>query len=200
MNFYQKPYPGLSSVLSQQNLPVLFDAPNFNDLFCLRDKAMLELLYGCGLRASELAGLKISGINFAQGYLRVWGKGKRERLVPIGNKAIKAVQEYLQNLRPKLVSIHSGDFLFLSKSGHPLNRIEVWRIFKHYTHKAGFPINIVTHDMRRAFATHLLQGGADLDSVRLMLGHANLSTTQRYLFISLDQLKVTCKKYHPAFS
>ncbi len=197
--FHQKPYGALPSALSRQNLSVLFETPNPKDPFCLRDKAMLELLYGCGLRAHELAGLKVPGLRLDQGYLRCFGKGRRERLVPIGHKATAAVQEYLRDQRPRLVSAHSGDCLFLSRSGHPLSRVEVWRVFKKYAKRAGFSESIVTHDMRRAFASHLLQGGADLDSVRLMLGHAHLTTTQRYLFIGLDQLKQTCRRFHPAF-
>ncbi|MBP7053979.1 MAG: tyrosine-type recombinase/integrase [Phycisphaerae bacterium] len=199
MIFPQRPYPSLPPALDRQNLPVLFETPDARDPFCLRDKAMLEFLYGCGLRAHELAGLKVSGLRLDKGYLRCFGKGRRERIVPIGRKAIAAVQEYLRDQRPRLVSVHSGDCLFLSRSGHPLSRVEVWRVFKKYARRAGFPESTVTHDMRRAFASHLFQGGADLDSVRLMLGHAHLTTTQRYLFVTTDQLKNACRRFHPGY-
>lgn len=196
MVFYKRPY---GPALDKSALPPLMDAPNPRDLFCLRDKALLELAYGCGLRAHELACLKVSGLRLDNGYIRVWGKGRKERIVPIGRHAIAAVTEYLRDLRPKLASPHSGDTLLLSKSGHALSRVEVWRVCKRYFRRVGLPESVVTHDLRRAFASHMLAGGADLESIRLMLGHSQLATTQRYLFVSLDQLKATCRKYHPAF-
>jgi len=199
MIFPKPPYPSLPPAFDKSNLAALLSAPSPHDLFCSRDRAILELLYGVGLRAHEVAGLKVKDINFAQEYMRVLGKGKRERLIPIGRHAIAAVQDYLTNLRPSLVSIHSGNFLLLSKSGHPLSRITVWRIFKSYARRVGLPESVVVHDMRRAYATHLLEGGCDLASLQRLLGHADLSTTQRYLFVSIDQLKATCKRCHPAF-
>lgn len=199
MIFPKRQYPALSPALDKSNLAALLSAPKANDLFCSRDRAILELLYGVGLRAHEVAGLKVKDINFAQEYMRVLGKGKRERLIPIGRHAIAAVKDYLTDLRPKLASAYSGDFLLLSKSGHPLSRITVWRIFKSYARRAGLPDSVVVHDMRRAYATHLLEGGCDLASLQRLLGHADLSTTQRYLFVSIDQLKSTCKRCHPAF-
>lgn len=199
MIFPKKSYPVLPPAFDKRNLAVLLSAPNSHDLYCSRDRAILELLYGVGLRAHEVAGLKVKDINFVQEYMRVLGKGKRERLIPIGRHAIAAVKDYLTNLRPKLASTYSGDFLLLSKSGHPLSRITIWRLFKGYARRAGLPDSVVVHDMRRAYATHLLEGGCDLASLQRLLGHSDLSTTQKYLFVSLDQLKATCKKYHPAF-
>lgn len=193
------PKPPYGPALDKSALPPLMDAPNPRDLFYQRDRAMLELAYGCGLRAHELASLRVSGLRLDNGYIRVWGKGRKERIVPIGRHAIAAVTEYLRDLRPKLVSQHSGDTLLLSKSGHALSRVEVWRLCKRYFRRVGLPESTVTHDLRRAFASHLLAGGADLESIRLMLGHADLATTQRYLTVSLDQLKSACHRYHPAF-
>lgn len=193
------PKPPYGPALDKSALPPLMDAPNPRDSFYLRDRAMLELAYGCGLRAHELAGQKVSGLRLDNGYIRVWGKGRKERIVPIGHKAIGAVSEYLRDLRPKLANPHSRDALLLSKSGHPLSRVEVWRLCKRYFRRVGLPESVVTHDLRRCFASHLLEGGADLESIRLMLGHSDLSTTQRYLHVSLDQLKNTCHKFHPSF-
>jgi integrase/recombinase XerD len=158
---------------------------------------MLELLYATGLRASELAQLKISDLNLDIGYIRCLGKGKRERVVPIGKIAIAATQEYLQDLRPQLAKAFSGNSLLLSRTGRSLGRIEIWRLIKKYALRAGMPRNLTAHTLRHCFATHLLSGGADLRSVQEMLGHVDIATTQIYTHVDHERLRTIHKKFHP---
>ncbi len=187
----------LPSVCSKHQVINLLEAPDASEPFYLRDKATLELLYATGVRASELAGLKISDLNFDIGYLRCLGKGNRERIIPLGKAAVAATMEYLQNLRPRLAKTFSEDFLLLSRTGRAMSRIEIWRLVKKYAIRAGMPKNVSVHTLRHCFATHLLTGGADLRSVQEMLGHVDIATTQIYTHVDHERLRKIHKKYHP---
>jgi integrase/recombinase XerD len=187
----------LPTICSKQKVIDLLNAPLPDEPFYLRDKAILELLYATGVRASELAGLKTSDLNLDIGYLRCLGKGNRERVIPIGKAAIAATFEYLRDLRPKLAKSQSGDFLLLSRTGRSLSRIEVWRLVKKYAIRAGLPGNLTVHTLRHCFATHLLTGGADLRSVQEMLGHVDIATTQIYTHVDQERLRRIHKEFHP---
>ena len=194
-----KVWQKLPCVCSKQQVIELLNAPCPDEPFYLRDKAMLELLYATGVRASEIAGLKTSDLNLNIGYLRCLGKGNRERVVPIGKVAIAAVEEYLSHPvgRPRLVKSFSGDFLLLSRTGRPMSRIEIWRLVKKYAIRAGMPRNLTVHTLRHCFATHLLAGGADLRSLQEMLGHVDIATTQIYTHVDQERLRKIHRKYHP---
>ena len=192
-----KVWQKLPCVCSKQQVLELLNAPSPDEPFYFRDKAMLELLYATGVRASEVAGLKTSDLNLNIGYLRCLGKGNRERVVPISKVAIAAIEEYLTNLRPRLFKPFSGDFLLLSRTGRPMSRIEIWRLVKKYAIRAGMPRNLTVHTLRHCFATHLLAGGADLRSVQEMLGHVDIATTQIYTHVDQERLRKIHRKYHP---
>jgi len=187
----------LPCVCNKQQVINLLNAPCPDEPFYLRDKAMLELLYATGIRASELSNLKTSDLNLNIGYLRCVGKGNRERVIPIGKAAITAAIEYLTNLRPRLAKPFSADFLLLSRTGRPISRIEIWRLVKKYAMRAGMPRNLTVHTLRHCFATHLLAGGADLRSVQEMLGHVDIATTQIYTHVDHERLKKIHKEFHP---
>jgi integrase/recombinase XerD len=187
----------LPTYCSKKQVIDLLNAPSPDEPFYLRDKAILELLYATGVRASELAGLKTSDLNLDIGYLRCLGKGNRERVIPVGKTAIAATVEYLRELRPKLAKSQSSDFLLLSRTGLPLSRIEVWRLVKKYAIRAGLPRNLTVHTLRHCFATHLLTGGADLRSVQEMLGHVDIATTQIYTHVDQERLRRIHKEFHP---
>jgi len=187
----------LPVVCNTAQVLALLNAPAEADPYYLRDRALLELLYATGMRASEVAGLKMSDINLKVGYLKCMGKGGRERIVPVGRTAVEAVQLYLSDLRSRLQKAHSGDTLFLSRTGMPLSRIEIWRLVKKYAARAGMPKNLTAHTLRHCFATHLLRGGADLRSVQEMLGHVDIATTQIYTHVDHDRLRSIHKRFHP---
>jgi integrase/recombinase XerD len=187
----------LPIICSKKQVVDLLEAPLPKEKYYLRDKAILELLYATGVRASEVAGLKISDLNLDVGYLRCIGKGSRERVIPLGRMAAAATLEYLKDMRPKLAKSFSGDFLLLSRTGRPMGRIEIWRLIKRYAARAGMPKNLTVHTLRHCFATHLLAGGADLRSVQEMLGHVDISTTQIYTHVDQERLREIHRKYHP---
>ncbi|MDO8301705.1 MAG: site-specific tyrosine recombinase [Sedimentisphaerales bacterium] len=187
----------LPTVCSTQHVFKLLEAPTDDDPYYLRDKAMLELLYATGMRASELAGLNISDLNLTIGYLRCFGKGKKERVVPLGKTACAAAQQYLAEQRLQLAKPFSGNAFLLSRTGRPMGRIELWRIVKKYALRAGMPKKLTVHTLRHCFATHLLAGGADLRSVQEMLGHVDIATTQIYTHVDQDRLRTIHKKFHP---
>jgi len=187
----------LPTVCSKEQVLDLLNAPDPDEPFYLRDKAMLELLYATGVRAGELAGLKISDLNLKIGYLRCLGKGSKERVIPIGKVAVAATVEYLTKLRPGLNKPFSGDFLLLSRTGRPMSRIEVWRLVKKYAARAGMPNNLTAHTLRHCFATHLLRGGADLRTVQELLGHVDIAPTQIYTHVDQERLREIHRKYHP---
>jgi integrase/recombinase XerD len=192
-----KVWQRLPIVCSRQQVLKLLEAPSPEEPFYLRDKALLELLYATGVRASEVAGLKTTDLNLDIGYLRCFGKGNKERVVPLGKVAIAATLEYLRDLRPKLIGAKSEAFVLLSRTGRPLSRIEVWRLVKKYALRAGMPRKVTVHTLRHCFATHLLSGGADLRSVQEMLGHVDIGTTQIYTHVDHERLRRIHKKFHP---
>jgi len=192
-----KVWQRLPSICSKQQVVNLLNAPSPDEPFYLRDKAMLELLYATGMRASELAGLRIPDLNLDIAYLRCLGKGNRERVIPIGKVAIEATVEYLAKLRPGLAKPFSDNFLLLSRTGRPMSRIEVWRLVKKYAMRAGMPRNLTAHTLRHCFATHLLAGGADLRSIQEMLGHVDIATTQIYTHVDQERLREIHRKFHP---
>ena len=187
----------LPVICSKDKVLDLLNAPDPKEEFYLRDKAMLELLYATGLRASELASLQIGDLNVDIGYLRCFGKGRKERVIPVGKTAIAAAVEYLRKLRPALHKPFSGDYLLLSRTGRPLGRIEIWRLIKKYAARAKMPKNLTVHTLRHCFATHLLAGGADLRSVQEMLGHVDIATTQIYTHVDQERLRKIHKQFHP---
>jgi integrase/recombinase XerD len=187
----------LPCVCSEQQVIDLLNTPDVAEAFCLRDKAMLELLYATGARAGEVANMRISNLNLDVGYLRCLGKGNKERVIPISKVAISAINDYLTNLRPGLVREFSEDFLLLSRTGRPLSRIEIWRLVKKYAVRAGMPRNLTVHTLRHCFATHLLSGGADLRSVQEMLGHVDIATTQIYTHVDQGRLRKIHRQFHP---
>jgi len=192
-----KTWQKLPVICSKKQVINLISAPSPQERFYLRDKAMLELLYATGIRASELAGLKKSDLNLDIAYLRCLGKGSRERIIPLGKVAIAAIKQYLAELRPKLAKPFSGDFLLLSRTGRPMSRIEIWRLIKKYAARAGMPKNLTVHTLRHCFATHLLAGGADLRSIQEMLGHVDIATTQIYTHVDQERLRRIHKQFHP---
>jgi len=175
----------------------LMDAPCPDDPYYLRDKAILQLLYATGARASEVAGLTLKDVNLTVGYVRCFGKGRKERIVPLGRMAGETLKSYLSELRPQLLKTHSPNTLFLSRTGRGLDRIELWRIVKKYALRAGMPKGLTVHTLRHCFATHLLSGGADLRVLQEMLGHADIKTTQIYTHVDQDRLRAIHKKFHP---
>lgn len=162
-----------------------------------RDRALLELLYATGMRAAEAAGLQRGDVNFQAGFSRVFGKGGRERIVPVHAGALRALQEYLEQLRPGLVGEGRCEAVFVSRTGRALSRIEVWRIVRRAARRAGLAGRVTPHTLRHCFGSHLLQGGADLRSVQEMLGHADVATTQIYTHVDQEHLRSVHRKYHP---
>lgn len=192
-----KTWQRLPVVCNKQQVAKLLNAPSPEEPYYLRDKAMLELLYAAGVRASEVAGLKTTDINMDVGYMRCLGKGNKERVIPLGSPAIASVQDYLFGLRPKLIGSQSNNNLLLSRTGRPLSRIEIWRLVKKYAARVGMPNNLTVHTLRHCFATHLLSGGADLRSVQEMLGHVDVGTTQIYTHVDSERLREIHKRFHP---
>lgn len=188
----------LPEVLHYKAVEEILQAPDCNDKLGMRDKAILELMYATGARVSEVASIKVSWINFDYGYIRCQGKGSRQRIVPIGAEASKSIRRYLQEVRPFLVKIEGDEpLLFLSRTGKKLRRENIWSVVKKYAIKAGIRSNVSPHTLRHSFATHLLEGGADLRSVQEMLGHSNIATTQIYTHIDRKYLKSIHQKFHP---
>ncbi len=187
----------LPKVLSLEEVEKLLSAPDTSTPLGFRDRAMLELLYATGLRVSELVSLKLSNLNLELGLVRVLGKGSKERLVPMGDYALTYMKEYLERIRPQFIKPVSKDYVFLNKRGKPLTRQRFWQIIKEYARKVGLESKVSPHVLRHSFATHLLQGGADLRALQLMLGHSSLNTTQIYTHLDISRLKEVYDKYHP---
>ena len=189
-----KPLP---KSLTEDEVSDLLDAPTVSEPIGHRDKAMLELMYATGLRVTELISLKVSQINFNQGVLRVIGKGNKERLIPIGEEASDCVDSFIRNSRSKILGENDTDCLFPSKRADFMSRQAFWYVIKRYAKKAKIKKEISPHGLRHAFATHLLNHGADLRVVQLLLGHSDLSTTQIYTHIARERLKDLHGQHHP---
>lgn len=187
----------LPESLSEAQITDLLHAPDIKSVRGLRDRAMLELLYSTGLRVSELVGLSIQQINLQAGVLRVMGKGSKERVVPIGEIAIDWLEQYLTQSRPTLISDHSSNAVFSGRSGKPLTRQAFWYAIKKYALAANIHSHLSPHTLRHAFATHLLNHGADLRVVQMLLGHSDLSTTQIYTHVARERLNQLHKQHHP---
>ena len=188
----------LPTVLSFAEIDKLLQTPNVEEKLGLRDKAILELFYSCGLRVSELINLKISDLYFNDEVIRVLGKGSKQRIVPIGSSAIYWISEYLQKVRFSLEKkMKSENIIFLNVRGTKLSRMGIWKIVNRYAQEAEISREFHPHTFRHSFATHLLEGGADLRAVQEMLGHADISTTQIYTHIDRDFIKQMHKDFHP---
>lgn len=188
---------GLPKSISEQQIDLLLQAPDTNDAIGLRDRAMLETLYASGLRVSELVGLTFSQVSLNQGLTRIMGKGSKERLTPLGEEAVFWIQEYINKARPELLGRQVSDYLFLSRRGSNMTRQTFWYRLKAMAKQSGIASNITPHTLRHAFATHLLNHGADLRAVQMLLGHSDLSTTQIYTHIAQHRLSELHKKHHP---
>ncbi len=189
--------PNPPEYLTLEEVEILLNMPEENTVLGLRDKTVLELMYSCGLRVSEVVELQLNNIDFAQAYLLVYGKGKKERIVPYGKRAMKLLKRYVEWSRVVLLKSRIEDKLFLNFRGEPLSRKGLWKIIKGYAMRSGIKKSIKPHILRHSFATHLIQNGADLRVVQELLGHADISTTQIYTHLDRGTLIDMHKKYHP---
>ncbi len=192
---HPKTYP---AVLSVEEIEGIFSIPDLSTELGKRDRAMLEVTYACGLRISELLTVEYNSVIFPEGIVRVIGKRNKERIVPIGPSALEHLKAYLAEVRPALAAKgKSKNFLFLNARGNRMSRMGFWKILRKYVQLAGLSVDIHPHTFRHSFATHLLEGGADLRSVQEMLGHADISTTQIYTHIDREHLKQIYRQFHP---
>lgn len=187
----------LPDVLSVAEIECLLSAVTPDRTFAFRDRAILEVLYGCGLRVAELCGLRTRDADLEAGLVRVLGKGSKERFVPLGADARHALRRYLRESRPRLDRGSSEGRVFLNRTGGPLSRMGVWKIVRHYVERAGIRKRVTPHTLRHSFATHLLEGGADLASVQEMLGHVDISTTEIYMHVDRSHLRQVHREHHP---
>lgn len=187
----------LPDFLSIQEVNVLFTSISENDIYELRDKTIFELLYSCGLRITEAIEIFSNNVDFENSFIRVIGKGNKERISPIGDEAKRLLNKYLQESRPDICGKRECEYLFISKKGSKLNRKSVWRLLKNYVTRTRINKNITPHTLRHSFATHLIENGADLRSVQELLGHMDISTTQIYTHLAKKKLQDIHKKHHP---
>jgi len=187
----------LPDSLSEGEVEALLSAPDVNDVLGLRDRAMLELLYACGLRVSELVNVTTEQVNLTQGVVRLVGKGNKERLVPLGEEAVAWLQRYISESRPELAGQTSARQLFITRRGGGMTRQAFWHRLRHHAVKSGINKALSPHTLRHAFATHLLNHGADLRVVQMLLGHSDLSTTQIYTHVARERLKDLHARHHP---
>ena len=187
----------LPDTVSQEEMNRILSGPEVSTPSGSRDRAMLELLYATGLRVSELISLSMNSINWQVGFLAVMGKGGKERVVPVGKTAYDCVRRYVDEARPKLIRSKTTEVLFLNRFGRAFTRQGLWKIIVGYAQKAGLQKNVHPHTFRHSFASHLLEGGADLRAVQVMLGHSDISTTQIYTHVTRERLKEIHRKYHP---
>ena len=192
-----RPWRKLPNVMSVEEVDALIATPDINTLAGIRDLAMLELIYATGLRVSELVSLKMSAVDLEVGYLRSLGKGSKERVVPIGDVAKTAIESYVNNARPLFQKKRRSGDLFLTRRGNAMTRQGFWKILKKYSIKAKIEGAVSPHALRHAFATHLLERGADLRSVQMMLGHSDISTTQIYTHILGQRMREVHERFHP---
>ncbi len=187
----------IPGVLSLDDVEKLLSAPDDKTPEGVRDLAMLEVLYATGIRVTELISLQLNSVNFELGYLMVYGKGGKERIVPIGDKAIASLKEYMNISRPGLLKSRKSVYLFVTRRGGKMTRQGFWKLIKGYAGRTGIGKKISPHTLRHSFATHLLERGADLRTIQIMLGHSDISTTQIYTHIERERLKEIHRKYHP---
>jgi integrase/recombinase XerD len=187
----------LPDTLTVEEVDRLIHAPDTKTPRGTRDAAMIELLYAAGLRVSELVMLKLQDVNLEAGFVRVFGKGSRERVVPIGSYARAKIDTYIRESRPQLLKKTASRYLFVARAGKPMTRQGFWKLLKQYVTKAGIRKTITPHTLRHSFASHLLEGGADLRAIQEMLGHVDISTTQIYTHVAREFLKRMHEKYHP---
>ncbi len=187
----------LPEVLNAQEVENLLRSPNLRTNLGIRDKAVLELMYGTGMRVSEIASLKLNDLNLEMGFVKCIGKGQKERIIPLGSYAARAVVRYVNRARPKLFKQRDEPGLFLSRLGRRISRQSFWKTIKFYKKKSKIKKEITPHTLRHSFATHLLERGADLRTVQEMLGHSDISTTQIYTHINKERLKQIHRKFHP---
>ncbi len=187
----------LPKSLSEADVEALLAAPDVSTDIGLRDRAMLELLYACGLRVSELVGLSLQAVSLDMGVVKVMGKGAKERLVPMGEVATEWIERYLRQARPRLLAGQSSHALFVTRRGGGMTRQMFWHLIKSYARRAGITAQLSPHTLRHAFATHLINHGADLRVVQLLLGHADISTTQIYTHVARERLKRLHAQHHP---
>jgi integrase/recombinase XerD len=187
----------LPEVLTVKEVESLIAAPSLDEPLAFRDRAMLELAYGAGLRVSEWISIGVRDVLMNERLVRVFGKGGKERVVPIGRSAIAAVAIYVRELRPRLEHGKGKGILFLNSRGEPLSRMGAWKILRKYVEQAGITKRVTPHTLRHTFATHLLEGGADLRAVQEMLGHADISTTQIYTHVDREYLRTVHRQFHP---
>jgi integrase/recombinase XerD len=189
--------PQLPKALTADQIQALLAQPDSATLLGQRDRAMFELFYACGLRVSELADLQLGQVVLQPGYLTVRGKGEKERLVPMGELAADCLKTYLEDGRLRLLKKGFIPQVFINTRGESISRQGIWKIIKTRARKAGITVNITPHMLRHSFATHLLENGADLRSLQVMLGHADIATTQIYTHVARERLKEIHRKYHP---
>lgn len=187
----------LPDVLSVAEVKALLDLPDIKKPLGLRNAAMLELLYAAGLRVSELVNLKLLDLNTEAGFVRVIGKGSKERIIPIGGYARNRLNDYIKIARPLLLKSHMSPYIFIARAGKPMTRQGFWKLLKKYALQVKITKKITPHSLRHSFASHLLEGGADLRTVQIMLGHADISTTQIYTHVAREHLRQMHEKYHP---
>ena len=192
-----KTWRRLPNVLSRDDVEKILEAPEIGERLYWRDKAMLEFAYASGVRVSELASLKVRDVDLVDGTATVFGKGSKERVVPIGRTAQRALDVYLRELRPRLAKREGEGVVFLNAQGRPLTRMGIWKILRKAVKRSGVKKRVTPHTLRHCFATHLLEGGADLAAVQEMLGHADISTTQIYTHVDREYLLDVHRKFHP---
>lgn len=187
----------LPEVLSTKEVEKLLNSPDTEKKLGLRNRAILEVMYATGLRVSEIVNLQLANLHLSMGLIQTLGKGSKERIVPIGDQAIKWVERYLQTARPELLGRQRSSYLFLNNHGHQLTRQGIWKNLKAEVKKAGINKNVTPHTLRHSFATHILENGADLRIVQELLGHADIATTQIYTHLSKKRLADIYQRYHP---
>jgi integrase/recombinase XerD len=187
----------LPEILSLEEVETLLEQPDTQIPQGMRERAMLEMLYATGMRVSELTQLQVNHVHLEAGYVLVYGKGSKERIVPIGNEAMKWARRYMGETRERFLKKRESPFLFVNRSGKPMSRQHFWKSIKAYGRRAGIRKRIAPHILRHSFASHLLERGADLRSVQLMLGHVDISTTQIYTHVTCERLKKIHQRYHP---
>ena len=187
----------LPDVLSVSEINLLLNVPDTDKPLGKRNAAMLELLYAAGLRVSELVNLKFLDVNLEACFVRVLGKGSKERIIPFGLYAKNKIDDYINNSRPLLLKNRISQYLFVARAGKPMTRQGFWKLLKHYVKQAGIKKKVTPHSLRHSFASHLLEGGADLRTVQVMLGHVDISSTQIYTHVARDHLRQIHEQYHP---